>query len=139
MEEVDSAETEACKSRKFDKWRLFNPDIKEYTLLKRNPVVARRLDYILTSSTVFDKTRVRYYFGSSVNHINRGCGIAILLSEVVKGPGYWKFHNSLLEDINHVNQMNELINSFVRDDNTAYQDQQSWELLKLRMKQFSMR
>ena len=34
--------------------------------------------------------------------------------------------------------MNELIDSFIRDDNTANQDQQSWELLKLRMKPFSM-
>ena len=60
----------------------------------------------------------------------------ILLSEVVKGPGYWKFNNSLLENIN---QMNEVINSFVTDDNTANQDQQSWELRKLRIKQFSVR
>ena len=86
MEEADSAETEACKSRKFDTQTLFNPDIKEYTLSKRNPFAARRLDYIWTSSTVFDKTRVQYYFGPSVNH--RGCGIAILLSEAVKGPGH---------------------------------------------------
>ena len=103
---------QACKSRKFDRRRLFNPDIKEYTLSKRNPFAARRLDYIWTSSTVFDKTRVQYYFGPSVSH--RGCGIAILLSEVVKGPGYWKFNNSLLEDITYVNQMNEEIDSFIR-------------------------
>ena len=51
-------------------------------------------------------------FGPSVNH--RGCGIAILLSEVVNGPGYWKFNNSLLEDITYVNQMNEVIDSFTR-------------------------
>ena len=44
MDEVDSAETEACKSRKFDTRRLFNPDIKEYTLSERNPFAARRLD-----------------------------------------------------------------------------------------------
>ena len=92
--------------------RLFNPDIKEYTLSKRSPFAARRLDYIWTSSTVFDKTRVQYYFGPSVNH--RGCGIVILLSEIVKGPGYWKFNNSLLEDITYVNQMNEEIHSFIR-------------------------
>ena len=67
---------------------------------------------------------------------HRGCDIVILLSEVVKGPGYWKFNNSLFEDIN---QMNEVIDSFVTDDNTASQDQQSWELLKLRIKQFSIR
>ena len=35
--------------------------------------------------------------------------------------------------------MNEVIDSFVTDDNIANQDQQSWELLKLRIKQFSMR
>ena len=133
MEEVDSAETEAFKSRKFDKRRLFNPDIKEYTLSKRTPFVARTLDYSLTSSTFFEKTRVQYYFGPSVSH--RECGIAILLSEVVKGPGYWKFNNSLLEDINYVNQTNEVTDSFTRGDNTANQDQQSWELLKLRIKQ----
>ena len=54
---------------------------------------------------------MQYYFDPSVNH--RGSGIAILLSEVVKGPGYWKF-NSLLEDINYINQMNEVIDSFMR-------------------------
>ena len=37
----------------FDTWRLYNPDIKEYTWSKRNPFVVRRLDYILTSSTFF--------------------------------------------------------------------------------------
>jgi len=81
----------------------------------------------------FEKTRVQYYFGPSVSH--RECGIAILLSEVVKGPGYWKFNNSLLEDINYVNQTNEVTDSFIRGDNTANQDQQSWQLLKLRIKQ----
>ena len=70
---------------------------------------------------------------------HRGCVIAILLSEVVKGPGYWKFNNSLLEDINYVNQVSEVIDSFVTDDNTANQDHQSWELLKLRIKPFSIR
>ena len=56
---------------------------------------------------------------------HRGCGIAILLSEVVKGPGYWKFNNSLLDDINYLNEMKEVTDSFIIDDNTANQDQQS--------------
>ena len=83
----------------FDTWRLFNQDIKECTWSKRNPFVARRLDYILTSSTVFDKTRECNIISVPMSD-HRGCGIAILLSEVVKGPGYWKFNNSLLEAIN---------------------------------------
>ena len=56
---------------------------------------------------------------------HRGCCIAILLSEVVKGPGYWKFNNSLLDNINYLNEMKEVTDSFIIDDNTANQDQQS--------------
>ena len=39
-----------------DTWRLFHPEGKEYTWCKKNPFVARRLDYILTNSMCFDKT-----------------------------------------------------------------------------------
>ena len=85
-----------------------------------------------------DKTRECNIISVPVSD-HRGCVIAILLSEVVKGPGYWKFNNSLLEDINYVNQMSEVTDSFVTDDNTANQDQQSRELLKLRVKPFSIR
>ena len=92
----------------------------------------------MISSTVFDKTRECNIISVPMSD-HRGCGIAILLSEIVKGPGYWKFNNSLLEDIDYVNQMNEVIDSVVTDYNTANQDQQSWELLKLRIKQFSIR
>ena len=99
---------------------------------KRNPFVARRLDYILTSSTVFDEKR-ECNIVSVLMSDHRGCGIAVLLSEIVKGPGYWMLNNSLLEDINYANQMNAVIGFFVTDDNTANQDQQSWELLQFRI------
>ena len=40
----------------YDKW-IFSPhgDSKDFTCSKRTPFVARRLDYILSSSSVFDK------------------------------------------------------------------------------------
>ena len=124
----------------FDTWRLFNPDIKEYTWSKRNPFAAKRFGlyfHRFPRVCVFflDKTRECNIISVPMSD-HRGCDIVILLSEVVKGQGHWKFNNSLFEDIN---QMNEVIDSFVTDDNTASQDQQSWELLKLRIKQFSIR
>ena len=36
-----------------DTWRLFHPEDKEYTWCKRNPFVARRLNYILTKNYNF--------------------------------------------------------------------------------------
>jgi hypothetical protein len=121
----------------FDTWRLFNPDIKEYTWSKRNPLVARRLDYILTSSTLFDETRECNIMSVPMSD-HRGCSITIQFVEVVKGPDYWKLNNSLLEDINYVNQTNDLIDSFLTENSNNTQDQQSWELLKLRIKDFSI-
>ena len=38
-----------------DTWRLFHSEGKEYTWCKKNPFVAKRLDYILTNSMFFDK------------------------------------------------------------------------------------
>ena len=37
----------------YDTWRLFHPEGKEYTWCKRNPFVARRLDYNTDKLNVF--------------------------------------------------------------------------------------
>ena len=38
-----------------DTWRLFNHDCREYMRSRRTSFVARRLEYVLTSSRIFDK------------------------------------------------------------------------------------
>ena len=50
-----------------DTSRLFHPESKEYTWSKTNLSVARRLDYILTSSDIFDKTGERSVFSVSTS------------------------------------------------------------------------
>ena len=74
-----------------DTWRLFQPEGKEYTWCKRNPFVARRLDYIPTNSMCFDKTiECNIHSVASTDH--RGCSVLVKFTEIERGSGYWKFY-----------------------------------------------
>lgn len=117
----------------YDTWRSFNPHLKEFTWSRRNPFVARRLDYIFTSSDIFDKV-LNCDIVSVPFSDHRGCSVQIKVSETVRGNGYWKFNNLLLEDIEYVDEMNNLIESFTGD---GVDSQTEWELLKISIREFT--
>ena len=116
-----------------DTSRLFHPESKEYTWSKTNLSVARRLDYILTSSDIFDKTGESSVFSVSMSD-HRGCS----------GKGYWKLNNSLLQDSIFVHKMNKLIGAFLVDTDTgkngidSNDHQTKREMLKLETSEFSI-
>ena len=117
----------------YDTWRLFNPQDKEFTWFRNNPFIARRLDYVLTNANLFDKTiDCNIHSVPSTDH--RGCSILIKFSNIERGPGLWKFNNSLLNDPKYVSEMNSLIQDFTSEivEHTDYQ--MEWELLKLKIK-----
>ena len=90
----------------------------------------------MTSSGVFDKT-IDCHIVSIQMSDHRGIFfIDVKFTDIVKGNGYWKFNNSLLCDIEFVNKMNTLIDSFVRDNDLDYQT--LWELLNGYSKQKSL-
>ena len=55
---------------------------------------------------------------ASTDH--RGCSVLVIFAEIERGPGYWKFNNSLLKDTIFVNQINTVI-----DNHTAGLDSKS--------------
>ena len=118
----------------YDTWRLFNENTKEYTWSRKKDFVARRLDYIFVSnSTLSMVTESTIHSVPFSDH--RGCLIRIQDCEIIRGKGYWKFNNSLLEDQKYVNQMNTFIEEFNEEGLDA---QLSWELLKIRIKEFTI-
>ena len=83
-----------CHCDLYDTWRMMNPENVEFTWSRRNPFVARRLDYILCSSTLFDKAIYSNILCvASTDH--RACLVTISLSNIKRGPGYFKLNNSL--------------------------------------------
>ena len=118
----------------YDVWRLFNPEIKEFTWSRNTPFIARRLDYILASSTAFDRILSSHIFSVPMSD-HRACVIQFKFSDISKGPGYYKFNNSLLNDKNFAQKMNDLIDNFDTEDNDP---QLAWELLKVKIREFSI-
>ena len=112
---------------------LYATVLNVFTWSQRNPFVARRLDYFCTSSDVFDKV-LNCDIVSVPFSDHRGCSVQIKVSETVRGNGYWKFDNLLLEDIEYVDEMNNLIESFTGD---GVDSQTEWELLKINITEFT--
>ena len=121
-----------------DAWRLFHPGVKEFTWSRSSPFIARRLDYVLCSSSLFERVNESNIV-SLAGTDHRGCSIRIQFVDGDKGPGSWHFNGSLLKDVKYVNMINELILSFIDSPEFMKCDiQMRWELLKLKIKDFSI-
>ena len=85
-----------------DVWRLFNKDVRAYTWKRINPVRKQaRLDYFLINETCLE-----YVIDTSINPGYRADHSSILLKlkfiNNERGPGYWKFNNSLLKNKDYI-------------------------------------
>ena len=89
-----------------DIWRTKNPETKSYTWSQNLPMVFCRLDYWLISNSLQDFVKSTNIIPS----IKTGhAAIDLVLSDIGnedKGPGFWKFNCSLLNDDNYINELN---------------------------------
>ena len=120
----------------YDVWRMFHPQEKEFTWSKKYPFIARRLDYVLMNDELFDKT-IESYLISIPYSDHRGCVALIKIANIERGPGMWKFNNSLLKDIEYVTGINSLIGKHTSGIEEDSDSQMEWELLKVKIKDFS--
>ena len=89
-----------------DMWRLLNGKKREFTWSRKNPFIARRLDFILTSEQLvpFCKDCHIVQLGFS-DH--KAVALDIDFSSFHRGPSfYYKFNVSLLHDASLVNEIN---------------------------------
>ena len=87
-----------------DIWRKMNNNKKQFTWSRTEPFVARRLDYCFGSQGLLDRiTDCKHIFVPCTDH--KGVSVNVALSEMIRGPSYWKFNNSLLNDENYTNMV----------------------------------
>lgn len=58
---------------------------------------------------------------------------SLTTNENLRGPGYWKFNTSLLENKNFIGEMNILLKQLAFDKEKPLD---SWDILKRRIKSF---
>lgn len=91
-----------------DPWRVSNPTVKAYTWKRSNPTKKARLDFFLISeelSNLVESTSI----GPGYRTDHSCISIALRLTNFKRGPGLWRFNNSLLKDAKFVERIKTCI------------------------------
>ena len=115
-----------------DTWRMFNPKTKDFTWHRQNPFIARRLDYVLcTNFNLPQIINVEHTYIPCSDH--KAVVLKLKTEQFNRGPGIWKFNNSLLNDGLFINEINTFIETFITE-NSHKEASIKWELLKNEIK-----
>ena len=121
-----------------DIWRIFNDSKREYSWSRKtnDTFIARRLDYILLNDNALNAAmHTQLLSFPSTDH--RAVIISLNITEAKRGPGYYKFNNSLLDDNSYVTEMKQLIREFL-DNNLNDDPIYTLELLKVKIREKSI-
>lgn len=117
----------------YDVWRLFHDGEKQFTWCKHNPFIARRLDYVLISSRLFDKvTCCDIVVVPNTDH--RGVVMELKLDEVCRGPSYWKFNDFLLKDPEYIAMINDLLDHHL-NAHESFDERLKWDFCKIKIRE----
>jgi exonuclease III len=113
-----------------DIWRELNPEAKTFSWRKKNPIKFARLDFFLISSHLvpyITNTFIEPGFQSDHSII----GIEIDFSRVKLGRGFFKFNNSLLQDVDYVKLVKETIKKVTNQYSVGEYTEELWATLTL--------
>ena len=100
-----------------DIWRVLNPDRREYTCLRSNPVTKSRIDFFLISDTFLqDAVRPEACIRNGYLSDHQMVTLDVRIRSSSFGRSYWKFNNSLLLDELFVTEARSKINEIMQDN-----------------------
>ena len=118
-----------------DVWRIKNLNAKRYSWRQPNPLIQCRLDYWLISDTLYN-TATHIDIIPSVRSDHSAITIKFQsIQNTTRGPTFWKFNNSLLENNDFVSKMKNNINQWKLEYNND-DKRVEWELLKYKIRKF---
>ena len=121
-----------------DIFRIQNPYVRCFSWRQRTPFKQRRLDYIFVSNSLQEFVTQIEIIPSVFSDQS---AVILKLRPLVgdkRGPGYWKFNNSLINDKQFVSQMNSKIKEYFHEIMKISNPVIRWDFLKFKMRQFCM-
>ena len=123
----------------FDIWQKLNPETIHFTWRNKSLKIQCRLDFFLISNDLGD-------LATSCKILNAPetdpSAISLHLKsdelKQVKGPGFWKFNNSLLED-SYVNKLRENIGEYREKYANVENLGLKWDLIKMEICGFTIK
>ena len=124
-----------------DVWRVRNTKSKRFSFTQKHAsaFIQRRLDYILISNTLQEfVTMTEILTPISTDH----SPLLFSLSKeknTITGKGFWKFNSSLTKDQNYIIEIKKLIRNFSNKNESPFNRQLKWELLKYEVRKFTIK
>ena len=110
-----------------DIWRVRNPKTKKFTWHQRKPIIQRRLDYWFISDLLQDDvakidiiTSIKTDHSATVLEVDS-------MADQPRGPSFWKFNNSLLDDPIYVQSMRVNFPLWLEDINFCQDLRIKWD------------
>ena len=121
-----------------DIWRIKHPLDQRYTWRRHFPLQQSRLDYFLIPvelaycvETVDIKPSIKTDHSLLQLKLN-------IIKKSHRGPGLWKFNDSLLKDIQYVTEIKTLINDKKIELQDMQDNAQKWEIIKFNIREKSI-
>ena len=134
LRDVDLFKTMIVETELNDLWRLSHEGEREFTWSRKSPFIARRLDYVFVSDELLNKS-YECQIQSVAQSDHRLISLKYSLSSFNRGPSYWKFNDSLLNDKTFVDEMNFFIETSA-EELSILEPQNKWDLCKVKIKEF---
>jgi exonuclease III len=123
-----------------DIWRTKNTNKTHFTWRRKNGIEKSRIDYWLINEDIIPLVRscdIRPALIRYTDHM--AISIKVILNNT-RGPGTWKFNNSLLEDRTYISRLKTFINEYKNSHiNSNKNPQVLWEILKIDIKEFTIK
>ena len=121
-----------------DIWRVRNPTEKRFTWRQKTPIIQRRLDYWLINDSLLDDIVSVDIIPSIRSHHS-----AITLSfngigDSKRGPSFWKFNCSLVNDSNYCDLLDTNIKSWLEEFKDVVDKRVLWDLLKYKIRRLTV-
>ena len=120
-----------------DVWRVRNSNEREYSWMRTGRTIsASRIDYALTSQSVSaNVVNTMYLPGIRSDH--RAFFVAVDITKIERGRGFWKFNNQLLQNKEFVLNMNNYIEEIKKEADKIQSKTIKWDFVRIKMTEFS--
>ena len=119
-----------------DIWRVRNPTFRRFTWRCKTPLKMRRLDFFSISDTLQSSVSLCEIL-NPLESDHSPIKIRFKSPYPVKGLGYWKFNNSLLDDNIFFQNMKQVINETIPFMDNYNDPGIGWEYLKFKVREYA--
>ena len=123
-----------------DIWRQRNPNETQFTWRNKSFKIQCRLDYFLISKKLNDLTdKCKILYAPETDHSAILLHIKSVELKQEKGPGFWKFNQSLLQDEAYVSKLRTELEWFKQKYIDVDDQSLRWDLIKMEIRGFTVK